>query len=83
MVLIMPTYDIQNKKTGEVKEIFCSYANKEKALKKEGKDWEYLVGSPRIATGGTNVIKRAGNEWNDVLKTIKKNAGKDSTIEHY
>ena len=24
-------YDIQNKKTGEVKEIFCSYSDKEKA----------------------------------------------------
>ncbi len=79
----MPTYDIQNKKTGEVKEIFCSYADKEKTLKKEGKDWEYLIGAPRISFDTINPIKRAGSGWNDVLKGIKKASAKDNTIEHY
>ena len=79
----MPTYDIQNKKTGEVKEIFCSYNDKEKALKKEGKDWEYIIGAPRISFDTINPIKRAGSGWNDVLAQIKKNSGKDNTIEHY
>ena len=83
MVLIMPTYDIQNKKTGEVKEIFCSYNDKEKELKKHGKDWEYIVGAPRISFDTINPIKRAGSHWNDVLKGIKKASGKDNTIDHY
>ena len=83
MVLIMPTYDIQNKKTGEVKEIFCSYNDKEKELKKHGKDWEYMVGAPRISFDTINPIKRAGSHWNDVLKGIKKASGKDNTIDHY
>ena len=73
MVLIMPTYDIQNKKTGEVKEIFCSYKDKEKELKKQGKDWEYLVGAPGISyEGSINTIRRGGDGWNDVLKQLKK-----------
>ena len=69
----MPTYDIQNKKTGEVKEIFCSYNDKEKALKKEGKDWEYLICAPCISSDGAiNTVRRGGDGWNDVLKQLKK-----------
>ena len=49
----MPFYDIQNKKTGEVKEIFCSYSDREKALKEEGKDWEYIVHGINLSYLGT------------------------------
>lgn len=81
----MPTYDVQNKKTGEVKEIFCSYENRNKELKKLGKDWEYLVGAPAINyEGNVNNIKRAGGAWNDTLKAIHKASDKKtSNIEHY
>ena len=79
----MPTYDIINKKTGEVKEIFCSYSNKEQAIKDEGKDWEYTMSAPNL-----NMVtdldgkrsKQAGSEWNSVLKKIDKAAGPKSTI---
>ncbi len=33
--------------------------------------------------GAVSTIRRAGNEWNDHLKRIKSNAGKQSTIETY
>lgn len=79
----MPTYDIQNKKTGEVKEIFCSYDDKQKALKKEGPNWEYIMSSPSITTDTIDPIRRAGSEWNDRLKGIKKASGKDNTINTY
>ena len=85
MVLIMPTYDIQNKKTGETKEVFCSYNDKEKTLKEEGPDWEYIIGAPSITyeEGGiAGSMKRAGSGWNDVLTNIKKGADpKRCTIE--
>ena len=79
----MPTYDIINKKTGEVKEIFCSYSNKEQALKDEGKDWEYLMSAPNL-----NMVsdlegaraKKAGSEWQSVLNKIDKEAGPRSTV---
>ena len=79
----MPTYDIINKKTGEVKEIFCSYNDKEQAIKDEGKDWEYTMSAPNL-----NMVtdldgkraKQAGSGWNDVLQKIDKAAGSKSTI---
>jgi hypothetical protein len=78
----MPTYDIQNKKTGEVKEVFCSYNDKEKELKKHGKDWEYLMSAVGLPSTSMSVQKRAGSEWNDVLKGIKKASDpKRCTIE--
>lgn len=83
LLLNMPTYDIQNKKTGEVKEIFCSYADKEKTLKKEGSDWEYVMSAPSISSDLIDPIKRAGSEWNDRLKGIKKASAKDNTINTY
>jgi predicted nucleic acid-binding Zn ribbon protein len=80
----MPTYDIYNEKTGETKEVFCSYNDKEKTLKEEGPDWEYQITAPGLSyEGAVGPIKRAGTEWNDVLKGIKKASGKDCTIEHY
>tara|TARA_B100001093_G_scaffold148047_1_gene140752 strand:- start:6952 stop:7257 length:306 start_codon:yes stop_codon:yes gene_type:complete len=66
----MPTYEIQNEKTGEVKEVFCSYNDKEKELKKHGKDWVYLIGAPGISHDTINTIKRAGSGWNDHLSRI-------------
>lgn len=79
----MPTYDIQNKKTGEVKELFCSISEKEEAIKKEGPDWEYCFATPRFSTIGTKSISRtgqAGSNWNDLLGRIKKGSGKHNTI---
>jgi len=80
----MPTYDIHNKKTGETKEVFCNYADKEKTLKEEGPDWEYEMCAPglTLSQGAVTLQKRAGKEWNDVLKGIKKASDpKTCTIE--
>ena len=80
----MPTYDIRNKKNGKIKEIFCSYSNKEKALKEEGPDWEYVVTTGNVNYRGViSDVKRAGSGWNDVLKGINKASGrKGNTINH-
>ena len=32
--------------------------------------------------GSVGTIKKAGGEWNNILKTIKKNSGSGCTIEH-
>jgi|LXNH01.1.fsa_nt_gb hypothetical protein len=73
----MPTYDIRNKKTGKVKEIFCSYKDKDKALKEEGPDWEYMVCAPEINYTGQSTISRCDNGWKDHLSRISAAAGKD------
>ena len=59
----MPTYEIHNKKTGEVKEVFCSYEDKDKELKKHGKDWVYLIGAPSINYDGKDVMARTSSGW--------------------
>jgi len=42
------------------------------------------VSAPGLSfEGALSPIRPAGSGWNDVLKTIKKNSGKDNTIEHY
>jgi hypothetical protein len=66
----MPTYEIQNEKTGEVKEVFCSYKDKEKELKKYGKDWNYLIGAPSINYDGKEVMARTDSGWKDHLGRI-------------
>ena len=77
----MPTYNIENQKTGEVKEIFCSWKDKEKVLKQEGNDWKYLIGAPGFVSEleGTRA-RKAGGEWASVLKKIDKEAGPTSTV---
>jgi hypothetical protein len=79
----MPTYDIINTRTGEVKEIFCSYNDKEQALKQEGNNWQYVLSAPNL-----NMVtdldgaraKKAGSEWQSVLNKIDKDAGPKSTV---
>ena len=73
----MPTYDIRNKKTGKVKEVFCSYEKKEETLKEYGPDWEYMVGAPEINYTGQSTISRCDNGWKDVLTRISDASGKD------
>ena len=41
------------------------------------------VCAPAIVSDSIHPIKRAGNEWNDVLKGIKKASGKENTIDTY
>lgn len=42
-----------------------------------------LVYAPSISYDTVNPIRRAGNEWNDVLKGIQKASGKENTIDTY
>ena len=77
----MPTYNIENQKTGEVKEIFCSWKDKEKVLKQEGNDWKYLIGAPGFVSELEGArARKAGGEWASVLKKIDKEAGPTSTV---
>lgn len=45
---------------------------------------ERIFELPAIAyEGRITDIRRAGTEWNDVLKKIDKYAGKNSKVDHY
>jgi hypothetical protein len=80
----MPTYEMYNEKTGEVKEVFCKYEEKPKILEEEGPDWIFLIGAPGLNyQGAVSDIKKAGAGWADTLKNIKANADpKECTIGH-
>ena len=42
------------------------------------------ITAPGLNYGGAvSAIKKAGTEWNDVLKGIKKASGKNAKIDHY
>lgn len=76
----MPTYTVMHKKTGEEKDIFCSYSDLEKYLK-ENPDWSKVITAPNIVTHTGNVINQTSGDWKDLMKNIKKGAGKGNTIK--
>jgi hypothetical protein len=77
----MPTYEFQNEKTGEVKEMYMTYDEKKDFLEKNP-EWKYIIAATGISYHGPiSNTRRAGSGWNDVLKGIKKASGKNN-INH-
>lgn len=76
----MPTYVLRNEDTGEEFEQTCSYETLQKMLKAEP-NLKHLLKSPNMVTDTKSVMTRAGTEWQDHLRNIKKNAGPRSTIK--
>lgn len=79
----MPTYDMKNVKTGEITEMFLKIADKEKML--ESGEWVSVhLGSMQVISHTGDIINKTDDGWNDILKTIKKNAGKwvPNSIHH-
>jgi|TARA_B100001093_G_scaffold484628_1_gene518244 hypothetical protein len=80
----MPLYNVKNKKTGEVKELFCSYDDKVKYLE-TNKDWESMISAPNIGEAGilagTDARKKATG-FRDVLERVRtKNPGSKINTE--
>ena len=80
----MPIYNVKNKKTGEVKEIFCSYDEKKKYLK-DNPDWVSELSAPKIGEAGilsgTSSRKHATG-FRDVLERVRnKNPGSKINTE--
>ena len=80
----MPIYNVKNKKTEEVKEIFCSDDEKIKWLK-ENPEWEGMLSTPQIVdaarVSGSNERKKATG-FRDVLERVKtKNPGSKINTE--
>ena len=40
-----------------------------------------LTSAPGLVSDSMSTMRRAGSEWNDVLKGIKKASGKNNTIK--
>lgn len=76
----MPTYTVSNQKTGEEKNVFCSYDELEKYLQ-ENTDWSRVFTAPSIVTHTGNIINKTSGDWKDLMKKIDKNAGSQSKVK--
>lgn len=78
----MPTYVMRHKETGEEKEMFLSMSAREQFLK-DNPDWEPGIALYQgLVSDHKTAFRRAGTEWNDMLKNIKKGSGRGNTINH-
>jgi hypothetical protein len=77
----MPTYDLRNKKTDEVKEFFNIPIKKMEELTGPDGEWTQVltVGQP-IITNNKSMLTTAGGDWQNKLDQIKKGSGRRNTI---
>ena len=74
----MPVYTLKNIKTNEEWDITCSYKDLQHELKK--KDVEQVLKFPAMVGSTKSNLTRAGSDWQDVLKNMKKKSGRGNTI---
>lgn len=74
----MPTYTLENLKTGSVEERFCSWSEVEILL--NSKQYKLIPSAPSIVSGVGTTVGKIDRGFNDVLKSIKK-ANRGSTIQ--
>ena len=68
----MPTYDMQNIKTGEVTEMIISISKMTEMV--ESGEWANQINSaPKMVTGVGSVLSKTSGDWKDKLKPIKSN----------
>jgi hypothetical protein len=77
----MPLYDIRITETGEEKELMCSHATLKEKM--ESGEWEQVHKSAAtIVTHVGGTLRQTSDGWKDILKTVKKNSGRDNTIRN-
>lgn len=76
----MPTYTLKHKETGEVKDYIVSIATMEEMTGEEG-EYVQIIGAPMTVTQVGGTLKKAGGDWQNLLQTIKKGSGRNSTIK--
>lgn len=74
----MPLYTIKNTKTDEETNAFMSYEELQDLLK-EG-SFVQIIKPIKIVQGVGGVLSKTDDGWKEVLKKIKKGAGKRSTV---
>ena len=70
--LIMPSYDFENKETGEIEEHMMSYTKLDQFKKDNPHLKQVILSAPGIDyDGGKSVLDRAGAGWKGVQDRIK------------
>jgi len=75
----MPLYNIKNKKTEEVKEIFLK-SNDRESYFEENPDWFQMLSTPNFITQNGSTLAKTSDGFKDLLKGIKKGSGRGNTI---
>jgi hypothetical protein len=80
----MPTYIVRKDDdvpTEEANswEIICSYTELQQMCNEYG--LKQIIGAPSTVTDTKGTLTRAGGEWQDMLKKIKKQSGRGNTIK--
>jgi hypothetical protein len=75
----MPTYNMKNIETGEIKEMILSLTEREELLE-SGTYTQELSTAQFISMHGSTVGKTSG-DWRDLLKKVHKEAGKGNTVK--
>lgn len=75
----MPSYTIKDNNTGEYYDVICSWNELQENLK-ENPNLEQTLTVPAIVSGVVTPLRRAGNEWKDVLSRVKGGSGRNNTV---
>lgn len=75
----MPVYTLRRKSTQEEWDVNVKFDDLAQLL--EDDDIEKVLVPVKFASNTTTNLRRAGGEWNDLLKGIKKASGKNNTIK--
>ena len=68
----MPRYDFKNMKTGEVKEYSMSWKDIDQFKKDNPNLKQQILASNFITRRDGDVLKKAGDGWNEVLQKVQK-----------
>ena len=75
----MPVYTIRNDSTEEYYEVNMSYEEFKKLLE-DNSHLRQIFKMPATVSGRMTTLRRAGGDWQDLLKKVKKNSGRDNNI---
>ena len=76
----MPTYNMKNKASGEIREMILSLSERQELL--DTGEWEQMLSIPNFVSDTQSTLRRAGSDWQEHLGRIKKGSGKGNTIKN-
>lgn len=75
----MPTYTLKDLKSGAEFDVHMSYEELQRVLD-EDPNLKHVLAAPAAVRANGSSLKKAGSGWGDVLKEVKKNSGRNNTI---
>ena len=75
----MPTYDLKNVETGEVKEFIISISKKEEMVA-SGEWTQLILKPPADVTHTGNIVNKTSGDWKNLMSKMKKEAGGNSGL---